>query len=65
MFENMWRNRRKFEYREPSRRIFENRVLKETIKRKKAGGWRKLHNEIQHNLYSSIKVSKDDSVQGI
>jgi hypothetical protein len=37
-------------------RIFENRVLRRIIGPKRdevTGGWRKLHNEELHNLYSS------------
>jgi hypothetical protein len=59
---------RMIENRESSRRIFENRALKgrtfENHKEETAGGWRKLHNETQHNLYSSIKASKDDDIEG-
>jgi hypothetical protein len=39
--------------------VFENRVLRRIFgpKRDKlAGGWRKLHNEELHNLYSSPSV---------
>jgi hypothetical protein len=41
------------EYR---RRVFENRVLKRIFGPRRdevTGGWRKLHNEELHNLYSS------------
>jgi hypothetical protein len=37
-------------------RVFENRVLRRIFGPKRAevtGGWRKLHNEELHNLYSS------------
>jgi predicted small integral membrane protein len=37
-------------------RVFENRVLRRTFGPKRdgvTGGWRKLHNEVLHNLYSS------------
>jgi len=40
-------------------RVLENRVLRRILgpKREKvAGGWRKLHNEELHNLYSSPNV---------
>jgi hypothetical protein len=40
-------------------RVFENRVLRRifTLKRVEVtGGWRKLHNEELHNLYSSPSV---------
>jgi hypothetical protein len=39
-------------------RVFENRVLRSIFGPKrdqKTGGWRKLHNEELHNLYSSLK----------
>jgi hypothetical protein len=39
-------------------RAFENRVLRRIFGRKRdelTGGWRKLHNEELHNLYSMIK----------
>jgi hypothetical protein len=67
-FENMESNRRKFEYREPSRRIFENRALKGrrfgNRKQETARGWRELRNETQHNLYSAIRASKNDDIEG-
>jgi hypothetical protein len=37
-------------------RVFENRVLRRLFKLKRdevMGGWRKLHNEELHNMYSS------------
>jgi hypothetical protein len=37
-------------------RVFENRVLSRILRPKRdelIGGWRKLHNEELHNLYSS------------
>jgi hypothetical protein len=40
-------------------RVFENRVLKKTFGKKRdevTGGWRKLHNEELHNLYSSSSI---------
>jgi hypothetical protein len=40
-------------------RVFENRVLRRTFGRKRdevTGGWRKLHNEELHNLYSSPSI---------
>jgi hypothetical protein len=40
-------------------RVFENRVLRRIFGHKKdgvMGGWRKLHNEEFHNLYSSLKI---------
>jgi hypothetical protein len=40
-------------------RVFENRVLKRIFGTKRdevTGGWRKLHNEVLHNLYSSPSV---------
>jgi hypothetical protein len=40
-------------------RVFENRVLRRTFEPKRdevTGGWRKLHNEELHNLYSSPSI---------
>jgi hypothetical protein len=40
--------------------VFENRVLRITFWLKKnegTGGWRKLHNEELHNLYSSPSIT--------
>jgi hypothetical protein len=40
-------------------RVFENRVLRRIFGPKRdevAGGWRKLHNEELHNLYSSPSI---------
>jgi hypothetical protein len=40
-------------------RVFENRVLKRIFGPKGdevSGGWRKLHNEELHNLYSSLSI---------
>jgi hypothetical protein len=40
-------------------RVFENRVLRRTFGRKRdevTGGWRKLHNQELHNLYSSPNI---------
>jgi hypothetical protein len=40
-------------------RVFENRVVRRTFgpeKNEVTGGWRKLHNEELHNLYSSSIV---------
>jgi hypothetical protein len=34
-------------------RVFESRVLRRTLV---TGGWRKLHNEELHNLYSSPSI---------
>jgi hypothetical protein len=42
-------------------RVFENRVLKRIFGLKRdevTGGWRKLHNEELHNLYSSPSIIK-------
>jgi hypothetical protein len=39
--------------------VFQNRVLREIFRPKRndiTGGWRKLHNEELHNLYSSPNV---------
>jgi hypothetical protein len=41
--------------------VFENRVLKKISSPKRdemTGGWRKLHNEELHNLYSSPSIIK-------
>jgi hypothetical protein len=49
-------------------RVFENRVLRRIFAPKRdevTGGWRKLHNEELHNLYSSpstIRMIKQDGV---
>jgi hypothetical protein len=40
-------------------RVFENRMLKRVFRPKREeaiGGWRKLHNEELHNLYSSPSI---------
>jgi hypothetical protein len=40
-------------------RVFENRVLRRIFGQKRdevTGGWRKLHNEELHNLYSSPSI---------
>jgi hypothetical protein len=40
-------------------RVFENRVLRRIFgpKRKEVkGGWRRLHNEELHNLYTSLNI---------
>jgi hypothetical protein len=40
-------------------RVLENRVLRRIFEPKKdevTGGWRKLHNEELHNLYSSLNI---------
>jgi hypothetical protein len=41
-------------------RVFENRVLRRIFEPKKDEiiGWRKLHNEELHNLYSSLSIIK-------
>jgi hypothetical protein len=42
-----------------SRRVFENRVLRRIFGPKRdgvTGGWRKLHNEELHGLYSSPSI---------
>jgi hypothetical protein len=41
-------------------RVFEHRVLKRIFATKRdevTGGWRKLHNEELHNLYSSPSIT--------
>jgi hypothetical protein len=40
-------------------RVFENRVLRRILRPKRdevTGGWRKLHNEELHNVYSSPSI---------
>jgi hypothetical protein len=42
-------------------RVFENKVLRRTFVPKRhevTGGWRKLHNEELHDLYSSPSIIK-------
>jgi hypothetical protein len=42
-------------------RVFENRVLRRIFGLKRdevTGGWRKLHNEELHNLYSSPSINR-------
>jgi hypothetical protein len=44
---------------EPKLRVFENRVLRRIFGPKRyrvTGGWRKLHNDELHNLYSSPRI---------
>jgi hypothetical protein len=49
-------------------RVFQNRVLRRIFGPKRdgvMGGWRKLHNEEMHNLYSSpnmIRIIEEDEV---
>jgi hypothetical protein len=41
--------------------VFENRVLRIIFRPKRdeeAGGWRRLHNEELHNMYSSPYISR-------
>jgi hypothetical protein len=43
-------------------RVFENRVLRRIFGPKRdgvTGGWRKLHNEELHNLYSSPGINRN------
>jgi hypothetical protein len=47
-------------------RVFENRVLRRIFGPKRdevTGGWRKLHNEEPHNLYSSPSIIRNDQVK--
>jgi PAS domain-containing protein len=47
-------------YEEDSFRVFENRVLRKIFGSKREeveGGWRRLHNERLHNLYSSQRIT--------
>jgi hypothetical protein len=42
-------------------RVFENKVLRRIFELKRdevTGGWRKLHNEELHNLYSSPSINR-------
>jgi hypothetical protein len=42
-------------------RMFENRVLRRIFRPKRGGmtrGWKKMHNEELHNLYSSPSISR-------
>jgi hypothetical protein len=48
-------------------RVFENRVLRRIFGPKRdevTGGWRKLHNEELHNLYSSRSITRMTSQGG-
>jgi hypothetical protein len=48
-------------------RVFEKRVLRRIFGPKRdevTGGWRKLHNEELHGLYSSPDQSKEDEMGG-
>jgi hypothetical protein len=50
-----------FVFEEHTLRVFENRVLRRLFGPKRdgvTGGWRKLHNEELHNLYSSPSISR-------
>jgi hypothetical protein len=55
---------------EHRQRVFENRVLRRIFGQKRdevIGGWRKLHNEELHNLYSSpstIRMIKSRRMRG-
>jgi hypothetical protein len=43
-----------------------NRVLRRVFRRKRdeiLGGWRKLHNEVLHNLYSSPNIINNGQVK--
>jgi hypothetical protein len=45
-------------------RVFENRMLRRIFRPKRdevTGGWRKLHNEELHNLYSSPNIIRISS----
>jgi hypothetical protein len=42
-------------------RVFENRVLRRIYgpnREEVAGGWRRLHNEVLHNLYTLLNIIK-------
>jgi hypothetical protein len=48
-------------------RVFENRVLRRIFGPKRnevMRGWRKLHYEELHNMYSFAKYSRNDPVKG-
>jgi hypothetical protein len=57
-----WCETSSLELREEHRlRVFENRVLRRISGPKRhevTGGWRKLHNEELHNLYSSPSITR-------
>jgi hypothetical protein len=45
-------------------RVFEDKVLRIFgPKRNEAGGWRKVHNEVLHNLYTSPSYNWNDQVK--
>jgi hypothetical protein len=47
-------------------RVFENRVLRRIFGPKRdevTGGWRKLHNEELHGLYSSPSIVREDNIK--
>jgi hypothetical protein len=47
---------------EPRLRVFHNRVLSEIYGPKReevARGWRRLHNEELHNLYTSLNIIRE------
>jgi hypothetical protein len=49
----------KWDREEYKLRVFENRVLSRISELKRdevTGGWRKVHNEVLHNLYSSPSI---------
>jgi hypothetical protein len=49
-------------------RVFENRVLRKILECKRdqeIGGWRKLHNEKLHNLYSLQSIISTIKLRGI
>jgi hypothetical protein len=56
---------------DPTLKVFENRVLRRIFGPKReevAGGWRRLHNEELHNLYTSpsvIRVIKSWRMRGV
>jgi hypothetical protein len=48
--------------------VFENRVLRRIFRPKRdevTGGWRKVHNEELHNLYSSPSITRMTMSRGI
>jgi hypothetical protein len=49
-------------------RVFENRVLRRIFGLRRngvTGGWRKLHNEELHNLYSSLSIIRNIKSRGM
>jgi hypothetical protein len=48
--------------------VFENRILRRVFEPKReevAGGWRRLHNEERHNVYTSPNIMRVIKSRGI